>query len=70
MAAPELLSPVKSTFKVRDANTLRGKEVTLGEDKNEDASIGMSSTQTKLHEIKCKGGRVKIIDTPGIGDTR
>ncbi len=46
-------------------------EVTTGKDDNECYEVGQSSTQTtQVHFFNYKGAEVRIIDTPGIGDTR
>lgn len=47
-------------------------EVTTGREENESTVTGQSATQDpKVHRFSYKGGvNIRIIDTPGIGDTR
>ncbi len=57
-------------FSILDDN-YKEHEVSTGEDGNECYDVGQSSTQsTQVHLLNYKGAEVRIIDTPGIGDTR
>ena len=69
--APELMSPVKSSFIITDED-LERTTVETGKDDNECQIVGQSATQgTKAHVFTYKGSvNVRLIDTPGIGDTR
>lgn len=65
----EYLIPCRFVITDDDYNE---KQVVLGEDKNENFETGQSSTQfPKAHVISFenKQPKVRIIDTPGIGDT-
>ena len=60
--------PIKFSMTDDNYEELR---VAVGDDTNEDSKDGESSTQkAKLHEFKCGETTVRIIDTPGVGDTR
>ncbi len=67
----ELLTPIKASFVMTDEN-YELKTITTGEEDNECRTIGQSATQgTKAHVFNYKGAvNVRLIDTPGIGDTR
>lgn len=67
---PVVLIPTQFTF-----NEQNGEDriIRLGADKNESAQIGDSSTQgTKSYVFSLCDGKhtIRLIDTPGIGDTR
>ena len=70
-ASETLLSPVKSTFVITN-DDFEQITVTTGAEDNESQVIGQSATQsTKAHVFNYKGSvDVRLIDTPGIGDTR
>lgn len=66
---PVCLIPTK--FSMTDDN-FESKTIEFGDFANESKEIGQSATQTCLaHVFKLPDGRqIRIIDTPGIGDTR
>ena len=69
--AGELICPIATSFAISDKN-YDFKTVNIGSDDNEVHETGESSTQQpKTYVFKaCSGLAVRIIDTPGIGDTR
>ncbi len=65
-----MISPVKSSFTLTDENFLQ-KVITTGSEENESHVVGQSATQgARAHVFSYKGANVRLIDTPGIGDTR
>jgi GTPase SAR1 family protein len=76
LEAPRLnwVIPCSFTTQVTDSNTGRliSKSVKIGSDKDEqDGSKGASATQqATVYPIYIGGTLVRLIDTPGIGDTR
>ncbi len=66
-----LISPVKSSFVITDEE-FQQQTITTGEEENECHVVGQSATQgTRAHVFNYKGSTdVRLIDTPGIGDTR
>jgi len=68
--AEGILSPVKSSFILTD-NNFKKVKVSTGSEENESHKVGQSATQAaRAHIFGYKGSKVRIIDTPGIGDTR
>ncbi|XP_022913513.2 uncharacterized protein [Onthophagus taurus] len=68
----ELLAPVPIKFTVMDEN-FQEKVIQIGKSENEKTDPGVSSTQhpkSYLLEIPEKNLKIRLIDTPGIGDTR
>ena len=61
---------IPSKFSVTDDN-FEEKEISFGKDENESFEVGQSSTQTaRSYKIRIGNGNLRLIDTPGIGDTR
>ncbi len=69
--AEGLISPIKSSFTLTDEN-YEQQLITTGSEDNECHVVGHSATQgAKAHVFDYKGStNVRLIDTPGIGDTR
>lgn len=69
--ACELRSVIPTSFTVTNENYEETK-ITVGEDKNECLEAnGQSATQgPKTYAIELRGTLIRLIDTPGIGDTR
>ena len=66
----ETQCPIPILFTLTDEN-FRQKVVAVGADKNENARKGESCTQfPKTYSFIYNGTTVRLIDTPGIGDTR
>ncbi|XP_017771791.1 PREDICTED: uncharacterized protein LOC108559146 [Nicrophorus vespilloides] len=68
----KLLCLIPSKVSITDIN-FKEHNITVGDDKNEDKEFGNSSTQgTRAYVFPIQGQDVKIrlIDTPGIGDSR
>lgn len=67
---PVILIPSK--FVITDEN-LQEREIEFGNDKNENKMVGESATQeSKCYVFSLQGNKhlLRLIDTPGIGDTR
>jgi len=71
-ATKDIACLIPSYFTVTDPQTFEEKKVSLGEfDPNEDHSTTKSATQfCKCYVFKIGDTVIKLIDTPGIGDTR
>ena len=68
--ASELFSLIPSQFTVCD-ESYKTITVSTGEDKNEIQSAGKSATQEcKVYTFVRDNTKIKLIDTPGVGDTR
>ena len=64
------LSLIASSFTMTDEN-FEQREIKIGSDKNEVHTIGQSATQSpKAYAFDRGTTLVRLIDTPGIGDTR
>ena len=66
-----LISPVKSSFTIT-TDDFKQQTIMTGKEDNECYVVGQSATQgTRAHVFNYKGSTdVRLIDTPGIGDTR
>ena len=66
----ELISVIPSSFTMTD-NDYNERVITTGEDKNENFTAGQSATQHPVaYTLNCGDKIIRLIDTPGIGDTR
>ncbi|XP_065658145.1 uncharacterized protein LOC100209799 [Hydra vulgaris] len=66
----DLLSLIPSQFSLYDENYIEVK-ITTGTDVNEAQVIGQSATQkTKIYSFMIGDTKIRLIDTPGVGDTR
>ena len=62
---------IPSQFSIPDMD-MNNRVVSIGDqnDKNESKKAGESSTlNARSHTFDYKGGKLRLIDTPGIGDT-
>ena len=67
----ELFSLIPASFVVTDNRTYEQKKVSIGDGSNENQQQGQSSTQACRSYVFTLGEtNLRIIDTPGIGDTR
>ena len=67
---PLMLIPTRIT--VYDENSMEDCSLTIGSDKNEKQDVGSSATQgvkTYLFPVEGDNVVIRVIDTPGIGDT-
>ncbi|XP_063922637.1 uncharacterized protein LOC135137026 isoform X2 [Zophobas morio] len=67
---PLMLIPTRIT--VYDENSMEDCSLTIGSDKNEKQDVGSSATQgvkTYLFPVESDNVVIRVIDTPGIGDT-
>lgn len=66
----ELLSLIPSSFTMTDDN-YQAKRIVIGKDDNECLIDGQSATQEpRVYILSNEYGTIRLIDTPGIGDTR
>ncbi len=66
----ELLSLIASSFSMTDDN-YQEKLITIGQDSNESFIKGQSATQEpRAYSLVVGNTTIRLIDTPGIGDTR
>lgn len=66
----ELISVIPSSFTMTD-NDYNERVIKTGEDKNENFTAGQSATQHPVaYTLNCGDKIIRLIDTPGIGDTR
>jgi hypothetical protein len=68
----DLVSLIPASFVVTDPETYEQKKISIGEDKNESWQTGQSSTQScRSYAFPISNTiSLRIIDTPGVGDTR
>jgi GTPase SAR1 family protein len=56
---------------IREDGSYETRKISIGNDENESTKVGESSTQfPKVHVFKLRNKCLRLIDTPGIGDTR
>lgn len=70
---PDLTSLIGSSFDIIDPITMEEKKVTVkaGQATNENLTEGQSATQlTQVYRFQVGDYTLRIIDTPGVGDTR
>ena len=61
---------IPTSFEIMDDN-FQQKQISIGESKNENPLPGVSATQNPMtYLLELKNLTVRLIDTPGIGDTR
>lgn len=66
----ELINLIPSSFSITD-DDYNERVIKIGEDSNENLTAGQSSTQSPVaYTLPCGDKIIRLIDTPGIGDTR
>lgn len=66
----ELLYFIPTSFEIMDDN-FQQKKISIGQSNNENPLPGASATQNPMtYLLELKDVTVRLIDTPGIGDTR
>jgi GTPase SAR1 family protein len=66
----DLICVIPSSFTMADEN-FEEKQIKIGEDTNESSELGQSATQDpRAYRLSYGDKIIRLIDTPGIGDTR